>query len=106
MTIGRAGSTRWATSLNALKIMRAFVVSTEQDHYGYNLGTITDSSPQSLYSVLRKMHFNGWLDFHIEETTSKRPKKFYTMNEVGLAAAIDALSPLQVPKLMFASAST
>lgn len=93
-------------SFVALKIFRAFLVSTGTMRHGYDLVPETKTPKFTLYPLLHRMQEQGWLDEHKDTSTSKRQKKYYSITETGVEAGREALEAVQMPSLMMASGST
>lgn len=93
-------------SFVALKVLRAFVLSTGQMRHGYGLVPETRTPQFTLYPLLHRMQAEGWLDEHKDTSTSKRQKKYYSITEMGLEAAREALGAVQMPSTILLSASS
>ena len=90
-------------SFVALKVLKAFVASTDRRWHGYALVKETDTEGPTIYPLLRRMAEERILSADWESTEIKRRKCHYSITPQGAALARNALIAVQMPQLLCTS---
>lgn len=84
------------TTVPTTEVLRAFMVSPTEDLYGYQLIQMTGLPSGTLYPILARLEFYGWVESRWEELDPEqeaRPRRrYYRLSQDGLERVGSALA--------------
>jgi DNA-binding PadR family transcriptional regulator len=90
-------------SLQALRVLQAFVEEPTEARYGLELMEHTSLKSGTIYPVLHRLETAGWLrswNEPVDTAEVGRPaRRLYALTPTGLASAQEALEPFRAPSL-------
>ncbi len=84
-------------TLRTLQVMKMFVDSTAEGRSGYDVVRDADIGNSAPYRVLKRLEKAGWLSSVYDPNPDglDRPKRTYTLTELGLVETLKAMRELQ-----------
>ncbi len=90
-------------TFETLKVLNIFLENLDEPQYGLEITKATGVQAGTLYPILMRLETNKWLSSDWEDIdpvkAGRRPRRYYTITDLGQREALKAQRELLQPKL-------